>query len=394
MERRLYREVDLQLNFMPSDPLTIGVEFELALLDGRSLEPAHLSEKVVAEANSPQIKPELYEHMIEVTSAIGADAHQTEAQLRDELARLNPICKTHGLRLTGTGLPPTIRIRDIRRTHNGRYDRLYEERRALATRFSTLGMHIHLGMVHSEQCIRYHSFLMHFLPHLIALSASTPFEEGVDSGLATIRPCATESLPVAGMPYHFRDWQEYVNLCRAMYRAGSIESLKDLWWDLRPCPRLGTLEVRICDQPATLAEGIAIVAFVHSLAHWFQLHQSWLDEMPRPNTWRLRENKWRAMRYGLQARIVVNNRGETEPICDDIRLWLDRIAPISEKLGYGGYMDELERIMQWGNSTERQLRIWNETENLESIARFNCDEFDAQLPSWNKTAMHTSRIGA
>jgi glutamate---cysteine ligase / carboxylate-amine ligase len=113
---------------------------------------------------------------------------------------------------------------------------------------------------------------------------SSPFEEGVDTGLASIRPTITESLPIAGMPYNFKNWQEYVNLCRAMYRAGSIERLKDLWWDVRSCPQYGTLEIRICDQPASMAEVLALVAFVHALAFWFQKNQSWLAEMPRLRT--------------------------------------------------------------------------------------------------------------
>jgi carboxylate-amine ligase len=186
------------------------------------------------------------------------------------------------------------------------------------------------------------------------------------------------------MPYSFHNWQEYINLCRAIYRAESIQNLKDLWWDLRPSPRYGTLEIRICDQPATLMEGLAITAFVHGVALWFQEHQSWLEEMPRPNMWRLRENKWRAMRYGMKAELVRNNQGETRPISEDIELWTERFLPFVEHYNYQTYLDMLEKIMSRGNSAERQQRMWAKTHDLTAIARFNCDEFAAQSPLWER----------
>ncbi|MGA8172157.1 MAG: hypothetical protein WB816_15170 [Methylocystis sp.] len=179
------------------------------------------------------------------------------------------------------------------------------------------------------------------------------------------------------------DWQEYVVLHRAMYRAGSIQRLKDLWWDVRSCPRFGTLEIRICDQSTSLAEVLGLTAFIHALALWFQSDQAWPDEMPRPNARRLRDDKWRAMRYGLQAQLVVNNQGETRPIADDIIIWLMRVQPQVERYGYRDYIKVLEEIISRGNSGQRQRRVWSATHDLEAVARFNCDEFAARRPLWN-----------
>ena len=383
-ERRFYKKIDDQLVFAPSQPLTVAVECELALLDANTLRPAHMGLALIEQLASPQIKKESFEHMVEVTSTIGTTVHETAMQLREEMEKLAVACGEHELLITGTGCPPTIRLADIRQVPDERYERLHNERKIINERFGTLGMHVHLGMPDAEQCVRYHNFFMHFVPHLIALSASSPFEEGVDTGLASIRPTITESLPIAGMPYNFKNWQEYVNLCRAMYRAGSIESLKDLWWDLRSCPQCGTLEIRICDQPATIAEVLALAAFVHALALWFQKDQGWLAEMPRPNAWRMRDNKWRAMRYGLNAELVINNQGETRPIGDDFKLWLERIRPFVVKLAYQRYIDTLEDIMARGNSADRQRRLWSSTQDLNAVAKFNCDEFAAQTPLWER----------
>jgi carboxylate-amine ligase len=239
-------------------------------------------------------------------------------------------------------------------------------------------------MENAEQCIRFHNFFMHFMPHLIALSASAPFEDGVETGLATIRPSITESMPITGMPYNFKNWQDYVNLCRAMFRAGSIENLKDSWWDYRPSPKYGTLEIRICDMPATLGEAMAITAFIHGIAMWFSEHQTWLDEMPRPNLWRIRENKWRAMRYGTEAQLVLNNQGDTRPLREDIENWLERIAPFVQKNNYSKYIGTLRNILERGNSSQRQQKVWKATHDLTTVARFNCDEFAAQKPLWDK----------
>jgi carboxylate-amine ligase len=364
--------------------LTLGVEFELALLDPKTLLPSHNAAIVINELKCGQIKKELFEHMVEVTSVVGKTVHEVEAQFKFALDKLIPACEKLGVLITGTGRPPTIKLADARRVPDERYARLNDARKILNERFGTLGMHIHIGMASPDQCIRYHNFFMHFVPHFIALSASAPFEDGMDTGLATIRPTIAESLPVAGMPYNFHNWQEYVNLCRAIFRAGSIENLKDLWWDLRPSPSLGTLEIRVCDQPSSLSEGLAITAFVHGLAHWFHEHQDWLDEIPRPNVWRLRENKWRAMRYGLKADLVTNNQGDTRAIAQDIEVWMERIMPYVEQFNYGPYMDTLHNMLTRGNSSERQQRLWESTKSLEAIAHFNCDEFMAQKPLWDR----------
>ncbi len=383
-ERRAYKQIDDQLVFVESKPLSIGVEFELGLLDADTLLPAHKGPAIIAQIGSPQVKKELFEHMVEVTTQIAKDVHEAEAQLKSELAKVTAVCSQQNLRVTGTGRPATIKLADTRRVQDDRYKRLQDERQVFNERFGTLGMHMHIGMSSAEQCVRYHNFLMHFIPHLVALSASSPFEDGIETGLASVRPTVAESMPIAGMPYNFNNWQEYVNLCHAMYRAGSIQNLKDLWWDLRACPRYGTLEIRVCDQPASLGDGMATVAFVHALALWFQENQSWLDEMPRPNTWRSRENKWRAMRYGMKAQLVMNNQGDTKPICDDLRQWIERLAPFIKQCKYENYMKMLQQIMDRGNSADRQQRLWNVTHDLAAVACFNCDEFAAQTPLWDR----------
>ena len=383
-DAEICRPIDEQLVFVQSAPLSLGMEFELGLIDADTLEPAHVGPQLIAQLNSPQIKEESCQHMVEITSVIGANVQETEQQMASQIDRLVEISKTNNLLVTGTGAPPTIKMCDGRLIPDARYKRLRFERQIFNDRFVTHGMHIHIGMASADQCIRYHNFFIHFIPHLIALSASSPFENGVDTGMASMRPAITESMPISGTPYNFDSWGDFTNLCRAMFRAGSIQNMKDLWWDLRPSPRYGTMEIRICDQPATLGEGLGILAFVHLLALWFNENQDWLDEMPRPNIWRQRENKWRAMRYGLKAELVINNQGGTRPVVQEIEHWLERLQPLITKYKYERYIGMLKMMLTSGNSAERQQRLMAATQDLTKVARFNCDEFAAGQPLWNR----------
>jgi carboxylate-amine ligase len=381
-QERELKEINQQLLFSKSEPLTLGVEFELALIDKTTLKPAHQGPQVVDEINRPTFHKEGLQHMVEITTQVCRSAQDAEEQMGTSIKALIDLADTKGLLVTGTGRPPTIKLADCRRVDDPRYNYQYESRKILSERFGTLGTHIHLGMESPEKCIRYHNFYMHFLPHLIALAASSPFEDGVETGLASIRPTIAESLPIAGMPYNFRNWQEYVNLVHAVYRAKSIRNLKDLWWDLRPSPRYGTMEIRVCDQFSNVAEAAAIVAFVHALGLWFEQNQSWLDEMPRPSTWRLRENKWRAMRYGVDAQFVVNNVGDTQAMADDIKKWLDRIDSQYGQMNYRPYRDTLLNMLKHGNSAKRQQTLWATTGSLEEVGRFNCRELRNGKPLW------------
>jgi carboxylate-amine ligase len=349
--------VNRQLEFRSSKPLTLGIECEFGILGHDGISPSPVAPDIVRRVKHAGVQQELYQHMIEITSGVCNAVQEAEIDLNDRLRRISPWLGAHNAVLAGAGSLPLMSPAQAVPTETARYKMLRETRQDIYRRFTTLGMHIHLGMTDAQSCIRYHNFYMRFLPHLLALSASSPFEEGRDTGFNSIRPTVTESMPVGGAPYQFQSWQEYQDLCRAMAKSGSITDLKDLWWDLRPCPRYGTLEIRICDQPATIAEAAAIAAFVHALGHWFAEHQGWLEDVARPSAWRMRENKWRAMRYGLEADLVIDNDGATRNVSRDIEMWLERLQPFYEKLGYQPYRDTLLEVIARGNGATRQRAV-------------------------------------
>jgi carboxylate-amine ligase len=370
--------------FQKSALLTIGVECEFGIVDNTTYDPAHVGLEISQLLNNPFVHYELYKHMIEITTGVCSTIQQIEKDLASRINLITPELPKYHASMLGIGNLPLLMLEQVEPVETERYKILRETRKALYERFTTLGMHIHLGMPDTASCLRFHNFYMHLLPHILALSASSPFEFGKDTGLASIRPSVTESMPIAGLPYQFTSWQDYKDLCCAMARAGSITDVKDLWWDLRPCPRYGTLEIRICDQPATLAEVAAISAFVHCLGHWFAEHQQWLDEMPRPNNWRMRENKWRAMRFGLNADIVTNNNGDIISIKDDILQWVERLQPFYKKFGYRPYQAMLVSILEKGNSASRQRRVWQATNSLQAVYAHCIAELEHGSPLWER----------
>ena len=374
--------INSQLVFQNSELLTIGVECELGLVDAGTFEITHTAAGVINKAASKNIKVEHGQHMIEVTTGVCQSIQQVEIDLRESIEKIKTALPDN-TKLIGTGSLPLLDTKSVLIIDNERCAELKEKRQILYERFATQGMHMHLGMSNAHTCIRFQNFYMHLLPHFIALSASSPFENGYDTGLDSIRLTITESLPVAGIPYQFKNWQDYKDICNSMARCGSIRHLKDLCWDIRPCPHYGTLEIRIFDQPATLAEVSAIAAFVHCLGHWFNEHQDWLDEMPRPSNWRMRENKWRAMRYGLDADLVINNSGDTKPIRADIENWHERLKPFYDRLGYGRYGETLLNILAKGNGASRQRHAFRKAGTLQAVYALAIHELEKDQPIWD-----------
>jgi carboxylate-amine ligase len=374
---------DGRIPFHSNGVLTLGAEIELQLIDPAGYALASRAEELLAATEHlPKIVPEFYLSTIEINTGKCHDVREIERDLRATFADLLPIAERLGIVFSSAGAHPFAKYSDCVVSPSARYLELIDRNQWLTRRMTVYGLHVHIGMESGDDCIRFNNFFLHFLPHLLALSASSPFWQGTDTGLAACRPTTYEALPTAGQPYHVRNWHDFEYLCDALRKCGSIESLKDLWWDLRPSPKYGTLEIRVCDGTATLAETLAVIAFVHGLAHWFRDHGSWLESVASPPRWLSRENKWRAIRYGLDAGLVANTEGKTKPLREDVREWVDKIAPYAKTLGYMPYLDTLLAVCARGASSERQRAAFQRTGSLEEVARFNVEEFRRGEPIW------------
>lgn len=372
-----------EIEFKSNGVLTLGVEIELQLIDPASQNLASRAEELLAATQHiPNVKPEFYLSTIEINTGICKNVQQAESDLRQTISALQPIADGMNIHFSTTGAHPFAKYSDCIISPTKRYLELIDRNQWLTRRMTVYGLHVHLGMASGDDCIRFNNFFMYFLPHLLALSASSPFWQGVDTGLASCRPTTYEALPTAGQPYQVKNWGEFEHLYDTLKTCGSIESLKDLWWDLRPSPNYGTLEIRVCDGPASLYETLAIVAFIHALAHWFQENGGWLESVTSPPRWLSRENKWRVIRYGLDANLVVNTDGKVKPLREDIEEWVAKLLPHAERLEYQTYLSNLLEILQKGTSSMRQHDIFQQTGSLEEVVKHNVQEYRLQEPIW------------
>jgi carboxylate-amine ligase len=363
--------------------LTLGVELEFQVLDQHALLLVPRASEIIERVDQPGIKPEFFQSSLEVVTGICDSVHDADRELKHALRIVRSNAADLGLKVSSSGTHPEADYRDRLVTPSKRYHELMDRNQWIIRRMAVYGMHIHLAMRSGDACIRYHNFFLHFVPHLLALSASSPFWHSINTGLACARPTMYESMPTAGMPYIVKNWQQFENLYKTMVRTGSIKSIHDLWLDLRPSPALGTLELRMCDEPATLAEAMAITAYVHALALWYEDHrEEWESNHKTLKRWIFRENKWRAIRYGLTGEMILATNKKTRVIHDDIAYWLEKVEPYVKRLNYPAYLDTLKDILTKGNSSTRQVKVFEETNDLQAVTRHNVAEFEKGQPIW------------
>lgn len=369
------------LQFISQGHLTLGVEIEIQLIDERNLDLFPTAIEILQRIGDPErVKPEIFQSMLEINSGICTDVHDVKADLLPTLADFYQVCREQGAYCSTTGTHPFANYSDRVLYPSDRYFALIDRNQWIAKRLSIFGLHVHLGMRSQEDCISFMNFFQHALPHLVALSASSPFWQSHNTGLASSRLTVFEASPTSGHSQCMSSWAEFEDQYASLKKCGAINSTKDLWWDMRPCPHYGTLEIRICDGIATLHELLGITAFIHSLAHWYD----GLSESERRASsyskllplWLIRENKWRALRYGLGMELITSQRGATRSLVEDIGGVLEFLEPVINRLGYAEYMRYIEMIVSRGNSSQRQLACFEEERDYNRVVELNVLEFE------------------
>jgi glutamate---cysteine ligase / carboxylate-amine ligase len=359
---------------------TIGIELEFQVLDKTSLHLTPRANEILEKTSLKELSKELFQSTIELVTPVCNTIRDVDNFFNSTLPILRSEGNALGLSFAGTGTHPVADYRDRLITPSPRYLSLVSKNRWLIRRMAVYGMHVHIGMKSGEECIQYHNFFTRLIPHLISLSASSPFWQGMNTELAACRPTMYEALPTAGIPYPFNSWGSFQKLVDNLLKTDSISSYKDLWWDIRPSPVFGTLEIRVCDGPATLSEMLAIASFIHAASLWFEDNHNEWDSIEPLSQWVIRENKWRAIRQGLDAIIIVSAKGDTRLIRDDIFQWINKLEPYYLKLDYQAYLNDLLSILSWGNSSQRQIKIFQQSNSIEEVVKFNSEEFVAGKP--------------
>src|SRR3954466_2869420 len=238
-----------------------------------------------------------------------------------------------------------------------RYLLLNEEVQWPARRMQIFGVHVHVGVRAPEKAIPIVNALSGYIPHFLALSASSPYWQGADTGLASARSKVFEGMPTAGLPYQLSGWDEFETYMETLISTKAIESVREVWWDIRPHPGFGTVELRICDGLPTLDEIGAVAALSQCLVEQFdgQLDRGYT--LPSPVNWVIRENKWRAARYGLDADIVVDEKGTVRPVRQAILDLVEDLMPTAKRLDCEAELADVERILAVGASYQRQRAV-------------------------------------
>ncbi len=312
---------------------------------------------------------------VEVVTGICSTVSEAKEDLAATIAQLQRITGGRGTMLACAGTHPVSDWRDAKMAPIQRYAELVEQLQWLARRIQTFGVHIHVGIRDQSKAILIVNALAAYLPHFLALTASSPFWGGQDTGLASGRAIIFGGLPTSGPPPLLADWSEFGDYMDSLLRAGTIRSIKEVWWDIRPHPDFGPLEIRMFDGVPTMREVGMVAALSQSLV---QLFDSQLDRgyrLPRPAAWVVRDNKWRATRYGLDARVITDDSGSTAPVRDEQYELTRELAPVADRLGCGSELSVVSEVLACGAPYERQRAIAEKDGSLADVVDALAAEF-------------------
>ena len=403
----------MTIDFARNDRPTMGVEMELHLVDATTGDLVSVANEVLDELGAghpdgahPKAKHELFQSTVEIITgvcdgpaAVRDDLEVTLAELRERLAPRDATvmsAATHPFALAERQLV----------SPDERYHRLIDTMQWPARRLLICGMHVHVGVPDGPTAIRVVNELARHLPLLLALSTSSPFFEGVDSGMASARSLVFESLPTAGLPPRMSGWDDFEQYMATLIETGCIDTVREVWWDIRPHPDFGTVELRMCDAMPTLRETVAVAALAQALVAR-SLERIEAGTLPPPPTqWSVEQNRWLAARHGLGARLIVERPRESPtpvsevtaptrvgdhlvhvaPARELLAELLDELEPTAERLGSAAWLDEVRSLLDVGSSSQRQRAVVEGGGTLLDVVHHLVEELETDTPSAPGTA--------
>jgi glutamate---cysteine ligase / carboxylate-amine ligase len=372
----------MQIDWNASHGPTLGVEWELQLIDATTRELRQDVEKVLADmpgadesGEHDRIRRELMLSTVEVATGICSTVAEAKADLAQTITELQRSATRHGILLACAGTHPVSDWRDAKMAPIQRYAELVEQMQWLVRRIQTFGVHIHVGLRDESKAMPIVNALATYLPHFLALTASSPFWSGHDTGLASSRSIIFGALPTAGPPPRLPDWRQFEEYMDTLLRAGTIRSIKEVWWDIRPHPDFGTVEVRMSDGVPTYREVGMVAALAQSLVQLFDTQLDRGYRLPSPSPWLVRDNKWRATRYGLDAMVITDDRGSTSQLRDEIYELIHMLEPVATRLGCADELAVTSEVLANGASYERQRAIRAADGDLTSVVDALVTEF-------------------
>lgn len=352
----------VQIDFHGSERPTIGVEWEFALVDRTSRDLVNSAADLFAAVgpdltDASKLHKELLRNTVEVVTGINDTVAEAMDDLRGTLDVVLPAADALGVDLFGAGTHPFASWSAQQLTEGPRYEELINRTQWWGRQMLIWGLHVHVGLPERDRVMPVMSALLNQYPHLQALSASSPVWAGTDTGYASNRALMFQQLPTAGLPFQFQEWPEFEAFVDDQLTTGVIDELSEIRWDLRPVPRLGTLENRVCDGVSTLGELAALTALMHCLVVDLDGRLAAGETLPVMPPWHVQENKWRAARYGLDAIIILDARSTERLITDDLDDLLERLTPVGRRLGCEDELRAVAEIPRRGASYQRQRQV-------------------------------------
>ena len=368
--------------FTESARATVGLEWEIMLADpetGDLVGRAPELLEALEDESAPErhtVTGELLTNTIEVTSGIGDSVSHAVADVAAAIAAVRARTDPAGIELLSAGSHPFAQWFDQQVTDKTRYHQLIERTQWWGRNMMIWGIHVHIGIEDRDKVMPIIGALSAYLPHLQALASSSPFWAGERTGYASNRALVFQQLPTAGLPWALNSWSQYESYLDDMARTGVMADATEVRWDIRPAPRWGTIEVRACDGLSTLAELSSIAAFTQVLVEHFSRLLDAGETLPVLQPWFHRENKWRAARYGMDARLIVDATGTERLVREHVADTLAELAPVAADLGCSSEFAATSDIVNAGASYERQLRVADASDgDLRAVVQHLIREF-------------------
>ncbi|MDR0366182.1 MAG: glutamate--cysteine ligase [Bifidobacteriaceae bacterium] len=353
----------MKIPFARSPRSSVGIEWEIQLVDRDNGDLRQAAQAVLEIASDGRgraaagLVQEFLANTIEIVSDPFQTVGEAVAQVHQRLEHLRQAAAPLRIDLLGAGSHPFAHWENQDVTAKERYQELVERTGWWGRQMVIFGAHTHIGVEEQRKVLPLIKALLCYVPHLQALSASSPFWAGTATGYASNRALMFQQLPTAGLPIQFDQWEQVEDYVRDMTRTRTISEFNEIRWDIRPAPHFGTIEVRVCDSPPTLEEVAGITALIQCLVEEFSSRLDRGVDLPSMPTWFVQENKWRAARYGMEAVIILNAAGDEEPLKEHLLRVLTALVPTADRLGCLPELASIHRIIHYGASYQRQLQV-------------------------------------
>ncbi|HEY5518727.1 MAG TPA: glutamate--cysteine ligase [Cellulomonas sp.] len=362
-----------QIPFAHSARSSIGIEWELALVDKDSGDLRQVAQTVLDAVRPPHggehpnIRQELLLNTVEVVSGVCDTVRAASQDLQRAVDEVRAVTDPLRVELMSAGTHPFARWAQQKVTDKQRYATLIDRTQWWGRQMLIYGVHVHVGIEDRDKVLPIQRAMLTCFAHLQSLSASSPFWGGRDTGYASNRAIMFQQLPTAGLPFQFERWEQLEGYIGDMVHTGVIDQFDEVRWDVRPSPRFGTLEMRICDGATNLTEVAALAALTHCLVEHFSTMLDNGRPLPTMPPWFVQENKWRSARYGMDAIIILDEAGNEELVTDAVGRLIEELKPVAERLDCTSELDAVRIILKRGASYQRQR----------AVARRNAGELDA-----------------